>query len=217
MIRKMLRHKITRITAVLLLEILVFVGLCNMIVHLRSSGKTFSDVHAIPFRKTGIVLGTSKYYRGNLVNPYFKYRIDAAAELYHAGKIKYLIVSGDNSKKSYNEPQDMKDALLKKGVPEKRIICDYAGLRTFDSIYRAWKIFGLKSFTIISQEYHNKRALYICQGLGLDAVAYNAHDVYGNESFRPREILARTAAVMDIWLGKKPKYLGEKIDLPELP
>lgn len=217
MIRKILRHKWARIGLVFFLGTLVFVGLCNGLVNYRSSGKTYSSVDEIPFRKTGIVLGTSKHFRGNRINPYFQYRIDAAAALYHGGKIKYLIVSGDNSRNSYNEPQDMKDALIKKGVPENRIICDFAGFRTYDSMYRAWKIFGLQSFTIISQEYHNKRALYICQGLGLDAVAFNAKDVYGNESFRPREILARTAAVLDVWFGKKPKYLGAKIELEELP
>jgi len=126
-----------------------------------------------------------------------------------------LVISGDNGRKGYNEPQDMKEALVGRGVPAEAIYLDYAGFRTYDSVVRMEKIFGQESFTVISQEFHNRRAVYIAQALGLDAVGYNAADVaaYAGMKTRLREKLARVRMFMDLWTGKTPKFLGEPVEI----
>ena len=127
-----------------------------------TKGKLFESTDHIPARKVGLLLGTSRNLDNGQPNLYFRYRIQAAVELYQAGKIEHLIVSGDNSTKRYNEPADMQAALIEKGIPAERIHLDYAGFRTLDSVVRAHAIFGQQQFTIISQPFHNARAVYIC-------------------------------------------------------
>jgi SanA protein len=148
-------------------------------------------------------------------NLYFVYRINAAVTLYESGKITNIIISGDNSRKEYNEPQNMKDELIKRAVPADKIYLDYAGFRTYDSVYRMKEIFGQSSFTIISQEFHNQRALYIANALQIEAVGFNAKDVDSYNGFKTkvREKLARVKLMLDLIFGKKPKFLGEKITI----
>jgi SanA protein len=118
------------------------------------------------------------------------------------------LVSGDNSQKDYDEPTDFKKDLIAKGIPEDRIFLDYAGFRTLDSIVRAKEVFGQTSITIISQKFHNQRAIYIAKQFGIDAIGFNAKDVY-NSHFR--EYLARSKASLDLVFNVQPKFLGEKI------
>lgn len=191
----------------LILLILLFYA--NQRIISSSQGKIYADVHKIPANDFGLVLGTSKYL-GRYLNPYFKRRIEAAAELYHEGKVKHLVVSGDNSSDGYNEPEDMKRMLMEKGVPSDAITCDYAGLRTFDSMIRMKEIFGCSKFTIISQQFHNERALYIAECNALDCIAFNAKEVYRGPKSLLREYFARLNAVLDNWFGTQPKYLGKK-------
>ena len=133
--------------------------------------------------------------------------------------MQYIIVSGDNSRSGYDEPSEMKAALIAKGVPATRIYCDYAGFRTLDSVVRAQKVFGQREFIIISQKYHNERALYIAQRHGMrDCVAYNAADASAEKMFKQylRELVARVMAVLDVeFFGTEPKKLGEKISIGE--
>ncbi len=140
--------------------------------------------------------------------------MEAAAELYHAGKVSYLLVSGDNHKQGYNEPECMRQSLIALGVPASLIVLDYAGFRTFDSMVRCKKVFGQDSVTVISQLWHNERALYIAKHSDLDAIAYNAGDVrmkwYYVKS-RSREMLAKVKVVLDVTFGKKPKFLGKPV------
>ena len=151
---------------------------------------------------------------GGGINGYFKHRMDAAYQLYKNKKVDRLIVSGDNHKKGYNEPQQMKDYLVDLGVKEDHIYLDYAGFRTFDSMIRAKEIFGQDTLTIISQKFHNERALFICESVGVEAVAYNAKMPYFTKRMRIREYLAKCKAVLDIYLLRtKPKFLGEKIEI----
>ncbi len=146
----------------------------------------------------------------NRTNLYFKYRIEAAHALWKAGATKGFIVSGDNSRDDYNEPADMKQALIDKGVPADKIICDYAGLRTLDSIVRAKEIFGAHKIILVSQKFHNERAAYIAKKRNIDAVGYNAPDVIGREK-QKREYLARIRMWVDEnILSTKPKHLGSK-------
>jgi len=209
----MLRKQLTRLILIILLLVLGLVIFANVRINSRTRDRVYSDVKTIPYNKTGLLLGTSKYVSSGQINLFFKNRIDAAVELYKAGKIKKIVISGDNSRSDYNEPQDMKDELVKRGVLAKDIYLDYAGFRTYDSVYRMKAIFGQQSFTIISQEFHNRRALYIASSLGLDAVAYNAAEVGAHNSFKTklREKFARVKVLLDFAFGKKPKFLGGKI------
>ncbi len=126
------------------------------------------------------------------------------------------LVSGDNRLKSYNEPKQMQAALLERGVPESAITLDYAGFRTLDSVVRSKAVFGQQKITIISQKFHNQRALFIANRRGVTAVGYNAKDVSFRLGIkiRLREYLARCKAILDIIiLNKQPKFLGEKITI----
>ncbi|WPC12004.1 YdcF family protein [Riemerella anatipestifer] len=145
----------------------------------------------------------------------FKYRIDAAAELYKNGKVQYFIVSGDNSRKDYNETEDMKLDLMAHGIPENHIYQDFAGFRTLDSVIRAEDIFGQKTFIIILQKFHNERAVYLARKNGLEAYGYNAQDVNAYAGFKTqlREYFARVKVFYDLLLGVEPKYSGDKIEI----
>ena len=152
----------------------------------------------------GLVLGTTPEIRGK-VYPFFWNRIDAAVSLYESGKISGVIVSGRVGSKKYNEPMSMKNALMKRGIPENRIICDNFGDRTLFSIYRAKHVFGLNSFLIISQKFHNERALAIARHFELDCKAFSAE----NDSFIPlarviiREHFARVRMLFDFVIKTK--------------
>jgi len=197
------------------LAIIVFICLCNLWLIRSTEQAVYDDIKNIPANDVVLVLGANPMIRGKWKNPYFYNRIDAAYELYRAGKAKHLILSGDNHRHSYNEPEEMKKALMEKGVPEQDITLDFAGFRTLDSVIRARAIFQQKRFTILSQEFHNYRALFIAHKNDIDAVAYNAAPVnsLSNKTIY-REYLARCKAVLDLYLlNKQPKFLGEKIDI----
>ena len=193
----------------------------NRTIRGAASGRTYSDVHAIPHRTVGLVLGCKKYLADNRPNLFFRNRVAAAAELYRQGKVDYLLVSGDNHILGYDEPADMKNELVTEGVPAEKIYLDYAGFRTLDSVVRAKEVFGLAQITIISQKFHAQRAIFIANHRGLDAIAFNAPDVDAYDSFgtRVREHFARLKAVLDIYvLRKQPHFLGEKVAIgPETP
>lgn len=156
---------------------------------------------------------------GELDNPFFVARVEAAAQLYHAGKVKFLLVSGDNFKRGYNEPADLKAALIAKGVPADRVYCDYAGFRTLDSVIRAKEVFGQDNVTIISQKFHNERALYMARRLGMpESVAFNAEDANRGWMLKMhlRESLARLLAIADVEILKtSPRFLGDKVTIGE--
>ena len=176
---------------------------------------TYNHESQIPANRVGLVLGTSKYLRNGRPNLYYQYRIDAAVRLYKAGKIEYLLVSGDNSTKRYDEPTMMKEDLIAKGIPASRIYLDYAGFRTLDSVVRAKEIFGQSSFTVVSQQFHNERAIFLAKWFELDVVGFNAKDVgvrYGLKT-KIRERFARVKMLIDLLLGTRPKFGGEPIQI----
>ena len=150
-----------------------------------------------------------------MINLYFKYRIDATVELYKKGKIDFVLISGDNGNKNYDEPTDFKNELIRHGIPENKIFLDFAGFRTLDSVVRCKEIFGQNSITIISQQFHNERAIYLAKNNEIEAVGFNARDVSGRYGLKVkvREYLARTKVFVDILLGVKPKFLGEKVEI----
>ena len=216
-VKLILKNKYKLLISILLC-FLMLVGLfclADKQINNETTGLVFNDLINIPHNRVGLLLGTSKTTSRGLLNKYFLNRIEAAAELYKAGKIEYLVASGDNSKKIYNEPLDMKNALIEAGVPSEKIYLDYAGFRTNDSVIRMNKIFGQESFTIISQEFHNRRAIYIAKHYGLNTIGYNAKDVNLLVSLRVnlREKLSRVNVFLDLLINRQPKFLGERVEI----
>lgn len=184
---------------------IVLMLICNQIVVNNAKGKVFSDIDSIKYNRVGLLLGTTPQARfDRITNYFFIYRIDAAEEMYKAGKIKKILISGDeNSLDGINEPECMRDSLVARGVPESDIILDGKGYRTINSIINANKVFGLKSFTIISQEFHNERAIYQAEHLGLNVEnlqAYNAKMPKSRRAFLTtiREYFARVKMFIDL-------------------
>jgi len=187
----------------------------NFLVKQTAKTKLYNTTESIPYNKVGLLLGTGKKLSNGNLNLYYKYRIDAAVTLFKANKITYILISGDNSKTNYDEPTEMKNDLILQGVPANKIILDYAGFRTLDSVVRSQVIFGLDKITVISQEFHNERALYIAKQKGIEAVGFNAKSVTARYGFKTqlREKLARVKMILDLVFGKKPKFLGEQMKI----
>lgn len=176
----------------------------------------FSRIEDLPARKVAVVLGCSEKLANGRANLYFKYRMEAAAAVYRAGKCGTIIVSGDNSTADYDEPSQMKRALTGLGVPPDRVEPDCAGFRTLDSMVRAGAIFDQTEFIVVSQRFHNERAIYIAREHGLDAVGFDARNVTkaGGIKTRLREGLARVKTILDVHLlSAEPRFLGPKIAL----
>lgn len=183
--------------------------ICNQIVVNNAKGKVFSDIDSIKYNKVGLLLGTTPQARiGRITNYFFIYRIDAVEQLYKAGKIEKILISGDeNSLDGINEPECMRDSLVARGVPASAIILDGKGYRTICSVINANKVYGLKSFTIISQKFHNERAIYQAEHLGLDVQniqAYNAKDPKSRRAYITtiREYFARVKMFLDLMTAK---------------
>jgi SanA protein len=161
-----------------------------------------------------VVLGVSARQANGRANLFFLPRMEAASALFKAGKVKALIVSGDNGSQGYDEPTEMKRVLVQMGVPEEWIVCDYAGFRTLDSVVRAKEVFGQSQMIFVSQRFHNVRAIYLARAFGIEAWGLNAADVPVALSVKTflREKLACVKAVLDVnVLGTRPKFLGEKV------
>lgn len=175
-----------------------------------------AKLEEVPTFSTCLVLGTSQYLKNGYPNLYFSKRIEACERLWKSGKVKKFIVSGDNRRHSYNEAFDMRIALIRCGIPDSCIHPDYAGIRTLDSVVRSKEIFGQDSILIVSQEFHNQRAIYIAQNKGIFAFGYDASDVNLRYGFKTklREYFARVKVLMDIHIThKNPRHLGEKIHI----
>jgi SanA protein len=212
------KMNLKRIFKFIVLTIFLIIGVvlvANYSITANAKDKTFSEVKNIQKNKVGLVLGTSKLLRNGSINLYFKYRIDATIKLYNGGKIDYVLISGDNGNKEYDEPTDFKNELIRQGIPQNKIFLDYAGFRTLDSMVRAKEVFGQKEITVISQRFHNERAIYLAENNGIKAIGFNAKDVTGKYGLRVklREYLARTKVFVDIIFGVGPKFLGEKIKI----
>jgi SanA protein len=139
--------------------------------------------------------------------------VDTAAQLYFAGKVEKLLMSGDNRFVDYNEPESMRQYALSLGVPESAIVLDYAGRRTYDTCYRARAIFGVESAILVTQNFHLSRALFTCNALGLKAQGVEANNYYYLKRYRLywniREQFATVGAFWDVYVSKPLPVLGE--------
>tara|TARA_R110000765_G_scaffold66328_1_gene128355 strand:+ start:5152 stop:5787 length:636 start_codon:yes stop_codon:yes gene_type:complete len=208
-------RKIITILGTLSLVLVLVILTCNFIISSTTEDKTYSNINTIPPNRVGLVLGTSNRISNGSSNPYYTYRIDATVALFKAGKIKFILVSGDNGSIYYNEPNTIKKDLIKAGIPEEVIFLDYAGFRTLDSMVRAKFIFGLDNVTVISQKFHNERAIYIAEQKGLKAIGFNAQDLSTSQGFKVhfREYLARVKVFIDMILNTQPKFYGATIEI----
>lgn len=211
--------KLAKFGGFILLSVLLILVAADGYTNLRANEYCHTSTADCRQGDVGLVLGCSKRLSRNRSNFYFTGRMNAAANLWKSGKLSCIIVSGDNREKYYNEPRDMKEALVGLGVPEEKIVCDYAGLRTYDSVVRAQQIFGAQKLTIISQGYHVKRAVAIARHLDIDAEGYCAGTVPLNRPTLLRQFIreraARVAMLFDLLIGTTPRHMGEKVALPQ--
>ncbi|GEN68310.1 MULTISPECIES: SanA/YdcF family protein [Chryseobacterium] len=195
---------------------IIFIAWANYNIKKESEAFVSYTIADVPETKTALLLGTGKTLSNGMPNAYFYNRIKAATDLYKSGKIQYIIVSGDNSTKDYNEPEDMLLTLMHQGIPQDKIIMDHAGFRTLDSVVRAKDIFGQTKLVIISQKFHNERAVFLARKNGMEAFGYNAADVnkYAGLKTNMREYIAKAKVYWDLLFGVEPKFGGEKILIP---
>lgn len=205
-----------RAVVAVLIVVIVFFCVSNFWVVNSTKADVISDFDQLPGHRVALVLGTSHKTTSGHPNQFFEKRMNTAAELYKMGKIDHFIVSGDNRSRFYNEPIEMRKALISRGVPPTAITLDYAGLRTLDSVVRSKEIFGQDKIIIITQSFHSYRALFISKYYGIDAVAMVAQepDIETPFKVRIREYFARSKAVLDLYVLKtSPRFLGKKEDI----
>jgi SanA protein len=208
--------RLWRIVPAFALMVLAVFVVCDRLVAHRAAPHLFASIEAVPYNHVAVVLGTSHRMRGGSPNLFFENRIAAAAELYRAGKVRHLLVSGDNATLQYNEPRTMRRALINAGVDSAHITLDYAGFRTLDSVVRAREVFGQQRFTVVSQRFHTERAIFLARGSGIEAIGFNAPDVPAQQGFRTllREKFARVKLFWDQLTGARPRFLGDPVEIP---
>lgn len=212
---RIFKNKYFTLLALIIIPFLFILVLANLTITQSVKGKTFNEVSKIPSNKVGLVLGTAKMLVDGGANPYYTNRIQATIALYSAGKISFVLVSGDNGSIYYNEPNTIKKDLVNGGIPAEKIFLDYAGFRTLDSMVRAKYIFGLESVTVISQEFHNERAIYLADKKRLKAIGFNAKGISGKEGIKVqlREYFARVKVFIDLILNTQPRFYGERVEI----
>ena len=190
---------------------IVLLTIARLITAIHSWGRVYSP-EDVPQEQVAIVFGAGLWQDGS-PTPVLRDRIQAAADLYFQNKVEKLLMSGDNRFADYDEPTAMKNYALKLGVPENAIVLDYAGRRTYDTCYRAKKIFGVKSAILITQEFHLSRALYLCDTLGVESIGVKADQRVYLKRLRffwnTRESLATLTAFIDLYITHPLPVLGE--------
>lgn len=210
----MIKRLIVSFIGIVILMLIVAIGLDRWI-SWKTKDYIYDEVQNLPHRQVGVVLGTAKYYRTGVINQYYLYRIQGAINAYNSGKVKYLLLSGDNALQSYNEPMTMRRDLMAAGIPSSDIVLDYAGFRTLDSIVRTRKVFDTNDFLIITQRFHCERALFIALHMGIQAQCFAVPSPKDILTVRVREIFARLGALNDLYiLHRQPRFLGPLIPIP---
>lgn len=173
-----------------------------------------ADVAAAPKRPVAIVFGAGVQANGRL-SPMLQDRMDTAIALYKAGKVRKLLVSGDNRFANYNEPGRMYDYAVARGVPARDVVRDYAGRRTYDTCYRAAAIFGVTQAVLITQRFHLPRAIFTCRNLGVDGVGLSAdrRAYLSNPYYQLRDAVASLRAWWDVKIARPEPVLGAKEDM----
>lgn len=210
MILKIIKMILKLLLFAAILVILVF-GVPRLITAITSRGKILTAQEASPER-AAIVFGAG-LQRDGTPSPVLKDRVITAVQLYQEGKVEKLLMSGDNRFADYNEPAAMRDYAVGLGVPADAIVLDFAGRRTYDTCYRAKHIFGLDQALLVTQNYHLPRAIFTCQGLGLEVngVKADMRDYHPRsmQFWTVRELPATLVAVWQVWISKPLPVLGD--------
>jgi len=213
----MTRRRLLGLIAAPLLAVVCGLVLATRHISAEAAPFVTSRANELPTMHVGLVLGCARLTPDGRLNLFFERRIAAAAELFRAGRVQYLLLSGDNSRADYDEPSDMRRALIEAGVPPARLLLDRAGFRTLDSVVRAKEVFGLSKVIVVSQHFHNERAVYLARASGLNAFGFDAQDVGGREGtwMEVREAFSRLCAILDVRvLHTRPRFLGPREVVP---
>ncbi len=216
---------ISRRTLLVLVTLLIAgtgltIALSSLFISQRATPYLYDNIQNLPANRVGIVLGTSRYTSEGNPNGHYRRRLEAVVSLVKAGKIRYVLVSGDNGTPWYDEPTRMRRDLIAMGITPEIIYRDYAGFRTLDSILRAREVFGLDAFTVITQRYHNERAIFLAQANGIPAIGFNARGtlIQSDYNNRIREALARVLALIETYILRTgARVLGPPITIGETP
>lgn len=210
MLRKIIRMLVKLFVTLFLLAILAF-GLPRLITFFASISK-ISSVATVTGEKAAIVFGAG-LLRDGTPSPVLKDRVSTAAQLYFAGKVQKILMSGDNRFEDYNEPASMQTYAIELGVPEEAIVLDFAGRRTYDTCYRARHIFGLEQAILVTQKYHLPRALFTCNAIGLKSIGVAAdlrtYHPYSLTYWNVRELPATLVALWQVWVSHPLPVMGE--------
>ncbi len=209
---KKIFHLTFRILFVLLIAAILVLGIPRLYMILSTSKKMFQVADA-PTRRAAVVFGAG-LQRDGTPSPVLRDRVETAADLYFAGKIEKILLSGDNRFLDYNEPGSMMEYALSLGVPREALVLDYAGRRTYDTCYRAKAIFGLEDVLLVTQSFHLARALFTCQNLGLNSIGVisdrREYMRSSKLSWEAREVPASLVAMWDVWVAHPEPVLGDK-------
>jgi len=194
-----------------LLLLALLLAVCDFWIRSATADRIYFDAAEVPAHEVALVLGTSPFIAEGRPNLFFLRRMDAAADLYHQGKARRLILSGGAAPGDYDEPEEMRQALLAKDVPDEALVLDRAGYRTYDSVVRARAAFGAESLVVVSQDFHVQRAIFIADREGVEAIGFAAANVagLGGAKVNLRELLARVKAILDLYLFPPPAPLPE--------
>lgn len=195
-----------------MVALLVCIVACNLVIYLATKDYIYDDVTEVPNVETVLIPGAAVTSKG-VPSPIFIDRVNVAKALYEAQTVKKILVSGDNSKVTYNEVNPVRRYLLSEGIPEADIFLDHAGFDTYSSMYRARAVFEVTSVVIATQSFHLPRAVFLARRLGLEAYGINADKGSILSKNYTREVFANVKAVLDLVLDREPKYLGEPIPI----
>ncbi|HKU95217.1 MAG TPA: ElyC/SanA/YdcF family protein [Vineibacter sp.] len=192
---------------------------CDWWIDQAAAPYTTNRVDSVPPADVALVLGTAPRVAGQRRNLYFEYRLDAAAELQKSGKVKFLLVSGDNRYRDYDEPTAMRDGLIARGVPAEAIYRDFAGVRTLDSVLRARDVFAQTRYVVVSQGFHNHRAIWLARQNGIEAYGFDAQDVSFDAAPQVwfRQYLSAGRAVYDVLVGSTADHGGPRVEIGSAP
>jgi SanA protein len=210
MLKKILQT-IMKLTWYLALAGIGLVTIARLVTGLVGWARTYTE-QDVPQKPVVIVFGAGLTRSGG-PSAILRDRVRAAADLYFAGKVEKLLMSGDNSTEFYNEPAAMRDYALGLGIPDEAIVLDYAGRRTYDTCYRARDIFGVEQAILVTQDFHLPRALYLCNAMGIDAVGVEADNFNYRRSslvfWNLRELAATVTALIDVHITRPVPVLGD--------
>lgn len=221
--RHRVRRRWTRTALAMGLAVAVGAGaillVCDLWIDHAAAPYATDRIDAVPRADVALVLGTAPFVAEQRRNLFFEYRLDAAAQLIKTGKVKYVLVSGDNRSGDYDEPTAMRDGLIARGVPAVAIYRDFAGVRTLDSVLRARDIFAQSRYVVVSQRFHNHRAVWLARRHGIEAFGFDARDVpiQAAPLVYLRQYLSAGRAIYDVLAGSTPNHGGPRIEIGSAP